>query len=498
MGPALTHVSMKYGDSGWKHVTAEEAKALFPKQSVPAGTRQFICECCGQYVSFTKDGINVRHFKHSRGEEDKTCEERVARNAECEIVQYNTYDFPLRLALYDTDLNLSIGIPQCAIKTKDIKVTVQGKREGGHEYTIRNEAASGLVWLDLNKDIANSYKIKTESRYPNWPEIIAGINPAGTFFDSYGGRRLHEGDEVYAEHDYYMLRKGFEYGRPSMNTNEVLKIGLNGDIWRVYKVRVRSITYDTTAFFLPFSLNLVKDPIDMKVLWPPVVNVDETYYHDSNEVYIAHNCPDNKISLQMLPKFTDEKSDGSCSFFKAKTKEFQQMAATFQNNNMRECGYHLMLWKHGFAKKRIDADVVISDTEGNVIEESSIKKFPKNRTLLVSVCYDGQIIIRQDSQTKEIIPIKNGEQKKIHVDSDSEIIVTQGCDAVRTLSVDVQEKVHGISVFSKKPARVNYLYGKVASNSYMTEKEKAAMRKSIYAGEFPVKSLRSVTHFGAK
>ena len=163
MGPALTHVSMKYGDSGWKHVTAEEAEALFPKQSVPAGTRQFICECCGQYVSFTKDGINVRHFKHSRGEEDKTCEERVARNAECEIVQYNTYDFPLRLALDDTDFNLSIGIPQCAIKTKDIKVTVQGKREGGHEYTIRNEAASGLVWLDLNKDIANSYKIKTES-----------------------------------------------------------------------------------------------------------------------------------------------------------------------------------------------------------------------------------------------------------------------------------------------------------------------------------------------
>ena len=347
-------------------------------------------------------------------------------------------------------------------------MTVQGKREDGHEYTIRNEAASGLVWLDLDKDIANSYKIKTESRYPNWPEIIAGINPAGTFFDSYGGRRLHEGDEVYAEHDYYMLRKGFEYGRPSMNTNEVLKIGLNGDIWRVYKVRVRSITYDTTAFFLPFSLNLVKDPIDMKVLWPPVVNVDETYYHDSNEVYIAHNCPDNK------------------------------MAATFQNNNMRECGYHLMLWKHGFAKKRVDADVVISDTEGNLIEESSIKKFPKNRTLLVSVCYDGQIIIRQDSQTKEIITIKNGEQKKIHVDSDSEIIVTQGCDAVRTLSVDVQEIVHGISVFSKKPARVNYLYGKVASNSYMTEKEKAAMRKSIYAGEFPAKSLRSVTHFGAK
>lgn len=85
----------------------------------------------------------------------------------------------------------------------------------------------------------------------------------------------------------------------------------------------------------------------------------------------------------------------------------------------------------------------------------------------------------------------------VSVDSNSKIIVTQGCDAVRTLSVDVQEKVHGISVFSKKPARVNYLYGKVAANSFMTENEKASMRKSIYAGEFPAKFLRSVKYFGA-
>lgn len=40
MGPALTHVSMKYGDSGWKHVTAEEAEALFPKQSVDRYSNQ--------------------------------------------------------------------------------------------------------------------------------------------------------------------------------------------------------------------------------------------------------------------------------------------------------------------------------------------------------------------------------------------------------------------------------------------------------------------------
>ena len=59
---------------------------------------------------------------------------------------------------------------------------------------------------------------------------------------------------------------------------------------------------------------------------------------------------------------------------------------------------------------------------------------------MVSVCYDGQIIVRQDSQTKEVISIKNGEQQEIHVNYNCEIIVTQGCDAVRTIIVDVQEK----------------------------------------------------------
>ena len=173
------------------------------------------------------------------------------------------------------------------------------------------------------------------------------------------------------------------------------------------------------------------------------------------------------------------------------------MAATFHNNNMRECGYHLMLWKHGFAKKRVETNVVISDMEGNVIDESSISKFPKNRALLISVCYDGQIIIRHDSQTKEVIPIRNGEQKKILVNCNDTVIVTQGCDAVKTLSVDVQERAKTTYIAPRKTLRINYLYGKMAANPYITEREKAAMRKSIYAGMFPAdKAKRRVNHFG--
>ena len=49
---SLTHVCM-WSANGWKRVTAEEAARLHPGGSVSAHSGLFICELCGQYVSFT-------------------------------------------------------------------------------------------------------------------------------------------------------------------------------------------------------------------------------------------------------------------------------------------------------------------------------------------------------------------------------------------------------------------------------------------------------------
>lgn len=71
--PSLTHVCMFYKHS-WKRVTPEEAAEIFP-ETVSAHGGLFMCELCGQYVSLTKEGKKIRHFRHRSREADKSCPE---------------------------------------------------------------------------------------------------------------------------------------------------------------------------------------------------------------------------------------------------------------------------------------------------------------------------------------------------------------------------------------------------------------------------------------
>ena len=75
--PALTRVC-SWKNAEWIQITGQEAAISYP-QGVAAEEHIFWCELCGQYVLLTRKGRNEQHFRHSSGEENKTCEERVAR-----------------------------------------------------------------------------------------------------------------------------------------------------------------------------------------------------------------------------------------------------------------------------------------------------------------------------------------------------------------------------------------------------------------------------------
>ena len=56
---SLTHVSIRDAELGWRHITVEEASDLFPRQTVSASDRVFMCELCGQYVILTDGDIRI-------------------------------------------------------------------------------------------------------------------------------------------------------------------------------------------------------------------------------------------------------------------------------------------------------------------------------------------------------------------------------------------------------------------------------------------------------
>ena len=60
---SLTHVCM-WSDNDWKPITAEQVARLHPGGAVSARSGIFMCDLCHQYVTLTKEGKNVRHFRH--------------------------------------------------------------------------------------------------------------------------------------------------------------------------------------------------------------------------------------------------------------------------------------------------------------------------------------------------------------------------------------------------------------------------------------------------
>ncbi len=188
---SLNHVSIRDKEYGWVHITPEDASRLFPNTTVSSNDRVFICELCGQYVTFTGSGFNTRHFRHSRGEESKDCDERVEQYNHYPTIQYGRFDFPLKLSLDRGTFSLSIGIPQGAFQGNDFSVSIKGTASHFFNMKERKQEA-GITWLPLQQDISIQYHIETRNKVLlNWPDYIPGINPMGTMFDSRGNKVLH-------------------------------------------------------------------------------------------------------------------------------------------------------------------------------------------------------------------------------------------------------------------------------------------------------------------
>ena len=75
--PSLTHVCL-WDDNHWERVTALDIAKSSPfVETVPASSKLFMCELCGQYVFYSKGKKRIPCFGHSSGEMIKDCPERT-------------------------------------------------------------------------------------------------------------------------------------------------------------------------------------------------------------------------------------------------------------------------------------------------------------------------------------------------------------------------------------------------------------------------------------
>ena len=107
---SLNHVCV-WSDSGWKKITVEELLAQNPQGGISAKSGLLMCELCGQYVTFARGRTNQPHFKHSKYEDDKNCEERrIGNSGGYRNYNAQVHELPLRINISTGSIILELGL----------------------------------------------------------------------------------------------------------------------------------------------------------------------------------------------------------------------------------------------------------------------------------------------------------------------------------------------------------------------------------------------------
>lgn len=174
---ALTNVAM-WTNKGWKSVTVDEAISLFPYNKVSANSGIFMCRLCKKYVTLTAPGIYSRCFKHSRGDVDKECNDRVLSST---ISQFEMHNFipPIRIEIKSLKLfSLEMGFilpPDINNPKGVIEIKSNDLISNVAIYDISRLNYDCLTYLKIGSTPSERYLIKCDNEQIHLSTIVDGI-----------------------------------------------------------------------------------------------------------------------------------------------------------------------------------------------------------------------------------------------------------------------------------------------------------------------------------
>ena len=296
--PSLTHVCMFYKHS-WKRVTPEEAAEIFP-ETVSAHGGLFMCELCGQYVSLTKEGKKIRHFRHRSREADKSCPERTFGSEQSIDFLERTHSFPIRIN--PSNLSLEIGLlslPRSTLELlKDQKIRICPVQEFGRSFTyiLRERLRENeIVYVSIGNEPYPEYEIELDDRsipaFSYWPDRVQGIDPKGTLFDASTRKKLPYDADVRLGKTYHLLRAGSAFSpSASIRLKQVLSKYISGRYWHLYEVTANVFDESAAKFFLDFHCRLTDQPISLQPVWPIYTKSPYVIRHNRSEMFFYAHC----------------------------------------------------------------------------------------------------------------------------------------------------------------------------------------------------------------
>ena len=135
----LTHVRV-WQNGKFVPITEEEARILHPGGTVSACSGLFMCDLCGQYVTFTDGPIRDRYFRHeSYNAISQKCPDYNKGNTSNISFQFEPkeYELPIKLTLKkNNDFLLELGLPPLPKSDFINQSKVVIKTSYGYEYNL--------------------------------------------------------------------------------------------------------------------------------------------------------------------------------------------------------------------------------------------------------------------------------------------------------------------------------------------------------------------------
>ena len=412
--------------NGIKYISIEEACKLYPHKGISSDDGYFVCLSCGHTVCLTSPSPYVtRHFKHSRADEDKDCEDRsiayshsVYHGIHPNSINFNNLPFPFRLKVSESNVDLQIGLYALPVDVLD-KVsrdhfTIKGKGID-YEYSASRLSPYHTTYFSVGNNVCESYLLIQEnkqsilSRY--YPVRIPGISDEyGAFFDAETGVKIPYEGHIREKKAYYFLTREKLYCRSSygVTVNRIASVRKDKSTeYFIYKVRADRIMRSSILFFLKYRVYLTRIPIGIRSIWPPCIETSHMIYHDAERIFLMLQGQDEIIPY-ICPGSQVCRNESIVDGYKLLTASSGRAQQLIAYGDQGVDGFKCISRNPISLPETVPLVNVFKNATGDT-QASENGVIPYSKALYFNVEYDGFCRIRRDGVLRDEIVFKADE-----------------------------------------------------------------------------------------
>ncbi len=400
----LSHVCIWSG-KGWTHITADQAAELHPGGSVSSYSGLFMCELCGQYVSFHQGGYQSPHFRHRSAEKSKDCPERTFGSSYSFRYDAKIHDLPIKITgISSNSFYFELGLIRVpkSILSEDffISVTASGNRNTVFKFSSERLYSEGTTFLSIGNipypKYTLSYPESKKELSKFWPYSINGIDVSGTLFDKKSGKRLPYDSDVVTGKDYYFLcNRSYIYFPSAISSKKISTMAVPTGILFLYEIHISELNEDAAKFMLNYHYRLTEVPVSVHPVWPPYVQGSHLIKYSSGNVTMI--LRGNIRTFSTFPN-ADLKSFYITEMLKAfeiDPSDRQQLISVGRLNVLK----YTYLWREAICISKETPRFSITDMANAQAASGNVSNIPKDGRLKFWTEFDGKVIISKKDTT---------------------------------------------------------------------------------------------------